>query len=57
VDGRRAIRFLAEKEIARNDLAAQVAEAMQEVDESDERHGRLAALALQLKPGADDGRL
>jgi hypothetical protein len=57
VDATRAIRFLGERETARNDLAAQVAEAMQEVEENDERHGRLAALALQLKPGADHGRL
>ena len=53
------MRFLRapEKEAARKALAGQVAEAIEETEESDERHGQLAALALQLKLASGDGRL
>ncbi|MEK6244899.1 MAG: hypothetical protein AABM33_10405 [Pseudomonadota bacterium] len=59
LDARRAIRFLAESErqSARDELAAQIAEAMQELEESDERHHRLAELRRQLTPEAGDGRV
>ncbi|MEW6690333.1 MAG: hypothetical protein AB1452_14720 [Pseudomonadota bacterium] len=58
VDAARAIRFLAadEKDVAREALAAQVGEAMQELDESDARHRRLADLKRQLTPEAGHGR-
>jgi len=60
-DAREAIRSLPEpaQERARSDLAAQIAEALQELEESDERHGRLAELRrqLQLTPEAGHGRL
>ena len=50
MDARAAIRLLPElaQERARSDLAAQVAEAMQELDESDERRVRLANLHREL---------
>jgi hypothetical protein len=57
IDATRAIRFPGDREKARVDLAAQVAEAMQEVEESDARHGRLADLARQLETEASRGRL
>ena len=59
LDARRAIRFLreSERQSARDDLAAQIAEAMQELEESDERHHRLAELRRQLTPEAGDGRV
>ena len=59
VDARHAIRFLpaGERQRARDDLAAQVAEAMHELEESDQRHRRLAELCRQLTPEADSGRL
>jgi hypothetical protein len=59
MDAREAILLLAERdrERARSDLAAQVAEAMQELEESDERHRRLADLRRQLAPEAGHGRL
>ena len=54
MDARQAIRALParDQERARSDLAAQVAEAMQELEESDERHRRLAELKRQLAPGS-----
>lgn len=57
IDATRAMRFLPNKENARRELAAQVSEAMQEVDETDERHGRLAALASALALEESHGRL
>ena len=59
VDARRAIRFLPadEWQRARDDLAAQIAEAMHEVDEDDQLHRRLAELRRQLTPEAHSGRL
>jgi len=57
IDATRAIRFPVDREKARFDLAAQVAEAMQEVEECDARHARLAALARQLETEASRGRL
>jgi len=59
MDARQAIRALParERERARGELAAQVAEAMQELEESDERHRRLAELRRQLTPEAGHGRL
>ena len=59
MDARRAMRFLPEnqKQSARSDFAAQITEAMQELDESDPLHGRLAALRLQLVPEAGHGRI
>ena len=59
MDAREAIDLLPERsrERARGELAAQVAEAMQELEESDERHQRLAELRRQLVPEARDGRL
>lgn len=57
-DARRAIRFLPESERqgARDDLAAQIAEAMHEVDEGDELYRRLVELKRQLSPEASSGR-
>ena len=51
-DAKRALRFLSENERqhARENLAAQVVEAMQELEESDERHQQLADLKRQLIP-------
>ena len=59
VDATRALQFLpeSEKSKARADLAAQVAEALQETEETDAQHARLAALARQLEPEAGRGRL
>jgi hypothetical protein len=59
IDAPRAIRLLrdSEKQNARAELAAQVAEAMQEVEETDAHHGRLAELRRQLNPEAGSGRL
>lgn len=59
MDARHAIRLLPEheRERARSDLAAQVAEAMQELEESDQRHRRLADLRRQLTPEAGHGRV
>ncbi|HUK03940.1 MAG TPA: hypothetical protein VLV90_02510 [Burkholderiales bacterium] len=56
IDARGAIELLpaGDRERARGELAAQVAEALQELDESDERHRRLAelqaTLAAQARP-------
>jgi hypothetical protein len=57
-DARRAIRFLPEGErrAARDDLAAQVAEALHEVDEGDEMYRRLSDLGRQLAAEAGNGR-
>jgi hypothetical protein len=59
MDARRAIRLMPERERerARGELAAQVVEALQELEESDERHCRLAELKSQLTLEAGDGRL
>ena len=59
MDARAAIGLLPERsrERARSDLAAQVAEAMQDLEESDERHQRLAGLRRELIPEAGHGRL
>ena len=59
VDARRAIRLISfdEKSRARADLDAQIAEAMQELEEDDTRYGRLAALRQKLTPEAAPGRL
>ncbi len=59
MDARRTIRALpaGDRERARGDLAAQIAEAMQELEENDERHRRLAELRRQLTPEAGHGRL
>ena len=59
MDARQAIRLLplAEKSVARLNLSAQVAEAMQELEESDEHHRRLAELIRQLAPEASHGRV
>ena len=58
MDARDAIRLLPERaqERARGDLAAQIAEALQELEESDERHLRLAELGRQLAPETSHGR-
>ena len=58
MDARQAIRALSadEKSKARADLAAQIAEAMQELEESDEQHRRLVELKRQLTPEAGYGR-
>ncbi len=58
MDARQAIRALpaARQERARVDLAAQIAEALQELEEGDDRHRRLAELQRQLEPGAGHGR-
>ena len=57
-DARHAMRFLTENERqrAREELAAQVAEAMQELDEGDESFRRLADLKRQLAAEASRGR-
>jgi hypothetical protein len=59
MDARRARRFLpaSERQRARGDLAAQVAEAMHEVDEGDESYRRLSELRRQLAPEAGHGRI
>ncbi len=58
MDAREAIRALPapDQERARRELAAQVAEAMQELDEGDDRHRRLAELQRQLAAEAGHGR-
>ena len=58
MDARQAIRMIPSNEgsAARAELAAQIAEAMQELEENDERHRRLAELGRQLAPEADHGR-
>lgn len=57
VDAMQAMRFLPDRQKARTDLAAQVTEAMQELDETDSNHVRLATLARDLQPEAGNGRL
>ena len=59
MDAREAILLLHERdrERARGNLASQVAEAMQELEENDEQHRRLADLKRQLAPEAGHGRL
>ena len=59
MDARQAIRMVPfeEKTRARAELAAQIAEALQELDESDEQHRRLAELGSQLAPEAGRGRV
>jgi hypothetical protein len=59
MDARGAMRALAgpARERARAELAAQIAEAMQELEETDERHRRLAELRRKLAPEASHGRL
>ena len=59
VDARRAIRYLppGERQRARDDLAAQVAEAMHELEEDDDLHRRLAELRRKLTPEARSGRV
>ncbi len=58
MDARRAIRAIpaSGKPRARSDLAAQVNEALQELEEGDERHRRLAELERRLAPEAGHGR-
>jgi hypothetical protein len=58
-DARRAIRLLpaGERQRARGDLAAQVAEAMHEVDEGGESYLRLSDLGRQLAAEAGNGRI
>jgi hypothetical protein len=58
LDASQAIRALpaGERERARSGLTAQIAEALQELEESDERHRRLAELGRQLAPEASHGR-
>ena len=58
-DAHRAIRFIpaSERQRARGDLAAQIEEAMHELDESDPHYGRLAGLRRQLTPEAAHGRI
>ncbi|HEX2651629.1 MAG TPA: hypothetical protein VHN19_17000 [Burkholderiales bacterium] len=59
VDAASAIRLVpdSERPRARADLAGQVAEAMQETDEADSHHAKLAELAQRLEPEAGHGRL
>ena len=59
LDARRAIRFLpaGARQRARAELAAQIAEAMHEVDENDAMYHRLADLKRQLAPEAGHGRI
>lgn len=59
LDARRAIRALPPpaRERARVDLAAQVAEAMQALEEGDDRHRRLAGLKAQLESGGARERI
>lgn len=58
LDARQAMRALPAARQARacGDLAAQIAEAMQELEESDERHRRLAGLNVQLEKEGMHGR-
>ena len=59
MDARAAILALPERERerARDALASQVAEAMQELEETDELHRRLGELHRELNPEAGDGRI
>ncbi len=59
LDARRAIRILPanERQRARDELSAQIEEAMHELEEDDQRHRRLAELRRQLTPEADSGRV
>ncbi len=63
LDARRALRFLpaSGRQRARDEFEAQIAEAMQEVDEGDERYRRLDELMRELKrqpaPEAGHGRV
>jgi hypothetical protein len=59
LDAWRAIRFLSARgrQIASEELAAQIAEAMHDVDENDEMYRRLADLRRQLAPEAGHGRI
>lgn len=59
IDAQRALRFLRadSRQRAREDLAAQIGEAMQELEEGDELHRRLAELKRQLTPEARSGRV
>lgn len=59
LDARRAMRILptGARQRARDDLAAQIAEAMHELDEGDELYRRLLDLTRQLKPEAVNGRI
>ena len=58
MDARDAIRMVSSNRasVARTNLATQIAEAMQELEESDERHRRLAELRRELTPEAGHGR-
>lgn len=58
MDARQAIRVLSDtqRQRARGDLAAQIAEAIQEIEEGDERHRPLAELQRQLETEAGHGR-
>jgi len=58
MDARQAIRTVSagEKSKARADLAAQIVEALHELEEGDERYPRLADLGRRLLPEADHGR-
>ena len=59
LDAHRALRFIpaSERRRARSDLAAQIEEAMHELDESDPLYSRLAGLRQQLAPEAVHGRI
>ena len=59
LDAQRAIRFIpaSQRRRARGDLAAQIEEAMHELDESDPLYGRLTGLRQQLAPEAVHGRI
>ena len=59
VDARHAMRFLSprERQGARDDLAAQIAEAMHELEEGDQLHRRLGELRRQLTAEAGHGRI
>jgi len=59
LDARQAIRALPsrDQERARSDLAAQIGEAMQELEEADEQHRRLAELKRQLTKEAASERV
>lgn len=59
LDASRVIRLLpaSERHRARGDLAAQIAEAMHELDENDELHSRMLELHRQLTAEAGSGRV
>lgn len=59
LDARRAIRILPAdaRQRARDDLAAQIAEAMHELEEEDQLHRRLVELRRQLTAEAGSGRI